>query len=151
VFELLQQTDPPDVIVHATSSGGTQAGLVAGCALAGVRTRVIGISADESSAPLSSEIHGIMSGIGPLLGIDETFTGAEVIVDDRFVGEGYGIPTAASQEAIELAARCEALFLDPTYTAKAMAGMLALLRAGEFKDCGTVLFWHTGGQVALFA
>ena len=51
----------------------------------------------------------------------------------------------------ELLARTEALFLDPTYTAKAMAGLLARLRGGEFRDDETVLFWHTGGQVGLFA
>jgi 1-aminocyclopropane-1-carboxylate deaminase/D-cysteine desulfhydrase-like pyridoxal-dependent ACC family enzyme len=72
-------------------------------------------------------------------------------VDDRFVGEGYGVPTDASQNAIELAARSEALFLDPTYTAKAMAGFIARARAGEFPKGTTVLFWHTGGQVGLFA
>ena len=54
VAELLEQIEPPDVIVHATSSGGTQAGLVAGCAMAGVRTRVIGISADERSDGLAT-------------------------------------------------------------------------------------------------
>ena len=74
-----------------------------------------------------------------------------VEVDDRFVGGGYGVPTDESREAIELCARTEALFLDPTYTAKAMAGLIAGMRAGEFKDAGSVLFWHTGGQVGLFA
>ena len=61
------------------------------------------------------------------------------------------MPTPQSREAIELLARTEALFLDPTYTAKAMAGLLAALRAGELKDADTVLFWHTGGQVALLS
>jgi L-cysteate sulfo-lyase len=151
VFELLQQIDPPDLIVHATSSGGTQAGLVAGCALAGVRTRVLGISADESSANLEAEVRRIMSGLGPLLNVTETFERASIAVDDGFVGEGYGIPTAASREAIERVARTEALFLDPTYTAKAMAGLLAHLRAGDFRDLATIVFWHTGGQVGLFS
>jgi 1-aminocyclopropane-1-carboxylate deaminase/D-cysteine desulfhydrase-like pyridoxal-dependent ACC family enzyme len=73
------------------------------------------------------------------------------VVDDGFVGEGYGKPTAASREAIEVLARNEAIFLDPTYTAKAMAGLLARARHGEFTDGSTVLFWHTGGQVGLFA
>ena len=58
---------------------------------------------------------------------------------------------ASRSEAIELLARTEALFLDPTYTAKAMAGLIARMRAGEFADDQTVLFWHTGGQVGLFA
>jgi 1-aminocyclopropane-1-carboxylate deaminase/D-cysteine desulfhydrase-like pyridoxal-dependent ACC family enzyme len=152
VAELLSQIDPPDVIIHSTSSGGTQAGLVAGCVLAGVKTRVIGISADESSASLAADIRAILAGLGPLAGLDaDAFAAAPVVVDDRFVGEGYGIPTAESRHALELVARTEALFLDPTYTAKAMAGLIALAQAGAFKADETVLFWHTGGQVGLFA
>src|SRR5206468_3150827 len=69
----------------------------------------------------------------------------------ELVGEGYGIPTPASREALELAARTEALFLDSTYTAKAMAGLMAHVRAGRFRSDETVLFWHTGGQVGLLA
>jgi 1-aminocyclopropane-1-carboxylate deaminase/D-cysteine desulfhydrase-like pyridoxal-dependent ACC family enzyme len=87
-----------------------------------------------------------------LLGLPAAaFAPGVIEVDDRFVGGGYGVPTPESVEAIELLARTEALFLDPTYTAKAMAGLLARVRSGEFREDQTVLFWHTGGQVALFA
>jgi 1-aminocyclopropane-1-carboxylate deaminase/D-cysteine desulfhydrase-like pyridoxal-dependent ACC family enzyme len=152
IAELRAQMDPPDVIVHATSSGGTQAGLVAGCAIAGMKTRIIGISADESSAALERDIRGIIEGIPALLDIPaDRLADLSVEVDDRFVGGGYGVPTRASREAIEMCARTEALFLDPTYTSKAMAGLIARVRSGDFKDAGTVLFWHTGGQVGLFA
>jgi D-cysteine desulfhydrase len=153
VAELLDQMPPPDVIVHSSSSGGTQAGLVAGCRLLGLPTRVLGISADESSAGLQAEVRAIVSGIADLLGIEpyRMARGTAIEVDDRFVGEGYGIPTDGSREAIELAARTEAIFLDPTYTAKAMAGLIAYVRQQKFVDSQTVLFWHTGGQVALFA
>jgi D-cysteine desulfhydrase family pyridoxal phosphate-dependent enzyme len=152
VSELLQQIDPPDVIVHSTSSGGTQAGLVAGCMLAGVRTQVIGISADEPSAALERTIREILHGLPDLLGGPaQQFDHAVVNVDDRFVGQGYGIPTDDSRAATELLARTEAIFLDPTYTSKAMAGLLAAVRRGDFDVAQTVLFWHTGGQVGLFA
>jgi 1-aminocyclopropane-1-carboxylate deaminase/D-cysteine desulfhydrase-like pyridoxal-dependent ACC family enzyme len=152
VFELLEQIEPPDIIVHSTSSGGTQAGLVAGCALAGIRTRVIGISADEPAESLTRDIRGILDGLGPLLGFDaHRFDGASVEIDDDFVGPGYGVSTPESRAAIELLARTEAVFLDPTYTAKAMAGQMAHLRRGTFAGARTVLFWHTGGQVGLFA
>jgi 1-aminocyclopropane-1-carboxylate deaminase/D-cysteine desulfhydrase-like pyridoxal-dependent ACC family enzyme len=152
VAELLAQIDPPDVIVHSTSSGGTQAGIVAGCALAPVSTRVIGVSADEPAASLEREIRAILNAMGEVLGLaPHRFVDAPVEVDERFAGEGYGIPTPASREAIELAARTEALFLDPTYTSKAMAGLIAAVRDGEFTAGQTVLFWHTGGQVGLFA
>lgn len=152
VAELATQTNPPDVIMHSSSSGGTQAGLVAGCALAGWSTRVIGVSADESSADLSQAVRQIIEGLPALLGLAaDRFRGVEVIVDDRFVGGGYGVPTVESTQAIERCARIEALFLDPTYTAKAMAGLIARYSRGEFATNSDVLFWHTGGQVTLFA
>jgi D-cysteine desulfhydrase len=151
VFELAAQIDPPDAIVHATSSGGTQSGLVAGCRALGWSTRVVGISADEPSASLSETIRALLSGmkaiVPELAGIDD----APVEVDDRFVGDGYGIPTPESREAMSLLARTEAIFLDPTYTSKAMAGLVAHLRDGRFDRCRTVVFWHTGGQAGLFA
>jgi D-cysteine desulfhydrase family pyridoxal phosphate-dependent enzyme len=152
VMELREQIDPPDVIIHSTSSGGTQAGLLAGCALAGWSTRVIGVSADETSAALTDEIRTILSGMPDLLGVPaDRLAHLDVVVDDRFVGTGYGVPTPESTQALERCARLEALFLDPTYTAKAMAGLIARYSAGDLANAKTVLFWHTGGQVALFA
>jgi len=153
MIELVEQIPAPDVIVHSTSSGGTQAGLVAGCRLLGLQTRVIGISADDSATSIETQVRSILAGIGQQLGVDLTVPsgGTAIEVDDRFVGEGYGQTTASSREAIDLAAVAEALFLDPTYTAKAMAGLIAYVREQRFKDAQTVVFWHTGGQVALFA
>ena len=76
------------------------------------------------------------------------FCGSDTCPDH---GAGYGTPTAASREAMALTARHEAIFLDPTYTAKAMAGLISRVRRRAFDSDATVLFWHTGGQVALFA
>jgi len=153
MLELLEQMPAPDAIVHATSSGGTQAGLVAACRLLKLPTRIVGISADERSATLQSQVRTIVEGIGDLIGVelDDQGRPTAIDVDDQFVGEGYGVPTDASREAIGLAARTEAIFLDPTYTAKAMAGLVAYVRRQRFGDGQTVVFWHTGGQVALFA
>jgi 1-aminocyclopropane-1-carboxylate deaminase/D-cysteine desulfhydrase-like pyridoxal-dependent ACC family enzyme len=151
--ELLAQIPAPDVIFHASSSGGTQAGLVAGCALSGLPTQVFGISADESAAGLIATVNQIIIGLPALAGAGDAalLRDLPVIVDDTFVGGGYGVPTDASREALELTARTEAIFLDPTYTAKAMAGLIAAVRQRWFDAGATVLFWHTGGQVALFA
>lgn len=151
--ELLEQMSAPDVIIHSSSSAGTQAGLIAGCALAGVRTRIIGISADNSSADLTAEIRRILDGLGDLMGGSgaDRLDDVAIEVDDRFVGGGYGVATDESRQAIDVLARTEALFLDPTYTAKAMAGFISHVRSGELDDSQTVLFWHTGGQVGLFA
>src|SRR5947208_1326518 len=119
VVELLDQMPAPDVVVHSTSSGGTQAGIVAGCRLLGLSTRVIGISADDPVSTIQAEVRTIVDGVGELIGVDQRALarGPAIEIDDRFVGEGYGKPTAASREALDLAARTEAFFLYPTYTA----------------------------------
>src|SRR5262249_26967707 len=130
VAELVDQMPAPDVIVHSTSSGGTQAGLVAGCRLLGLPTRVIGVSADDASASLEAQVSTIVRGLSDLLpiGAAALADGTAIEVDDRFVGGGYGVPSDESLEAIELTARSEAIFLDPTYTSKAMAGLIAYVR-----------------------
>lgn len=153
VGEMVGQGIVPDVIVHSTSSGGTQAGLAAGCVIHELPTRVIGISADEPSGVIVAQVTSIIEGIGDLLGVDGRALAAArpVEADDSYVGAGYGAATAASREAAELLARTEGLFVDQTYTAKAAAGLIGLLRSGALSEARTVLFWHTGGQVGLFA
>ena len=153
VLELLGQIPAPDVIIHSTSSGGTQAGIVAACRLLGLSTRVIGMAADGPTAQIQSQVRANIAGVAELLELNaETVKrGTPIEVDDRFVGDGYAIPTESSREAIELTARTEAVFLDPVYTGKAMAGLIAYVRQQKFTSKQTVLFWHTGGQVGLFA
>ena len=146
VGELVEQQMVPDVIIHATSSGGTQAGLLAGAALNNLKMQIVGVSADDPAEAIEASVRRIISGI-------ERFHGpyGEIEVDDTRVGDGYGIPTAASREAQQLLARTEAMFVDHTYTAKALGALIAYVREGRFDAGATVLFWHTGGQVGLFA
>ena len=153
VAEIVSAGLSPDVIVHSTSSGGTQAGLIAGCALFGMSTRVIGISADDPPATLTPVIQALIGGIADRLGAKPASVGAdgEIVVDDRQVGDGYGVPTPDSIEATTLVARREGILLDPTYTSKAMAGLIAMIRDGAFRPGDTVLFWHTGGTPGYFA
>jgi L-cysteate sulfo-lyase len=155
VTELLEQIPAPNVIIHSSSSGGTQAGLIAGCMLANIETKVCGISADEPAATLAATIRGILSGLEELIGQAggeprPSLAQAAIDVDDGFVGEGYGVPTPESREATDLLARTEAILVDHTYTAKALAGLIAYVRGGTFKSTDTILFWHTGGQVGIF-
>lgn len=140
----------PDYLVHASSSGGTQAGLVAGCQLYGLSANVVGISPDDPASAISSEVADIIRGIGELLELSDGTLDDKVTVRDEFVGAGYGIPTSESEAAIALLARTEGIVLDPVYTAKAMAGLLAMVRNKDLTETDTVLFWHTGGQLALF-
>lgn len=144
--ELIGQGITPDVIVHAGSSGGTQAGLVAGAAIMRLETRVIAVSADNPADDIRASVRRIIRGIDEL----DEFDG-ELEVDDTRVGGGYGVPTDASREAQRLAARTEGFFVDHTYTAKALGALIAYVRERKFDDDQTVLFWHTGGQVGLFA
>jgi L-cysteate sulfo-lyase len=152
--ELVSQLpEPPDFIFHSTSSGGTQAGLLAGCAMHRLDTRVIGISADESVAGIQATVNGIIEGMGEWLGLDGKALASSCMIeaDDRFVGDGYGLPTERSREAQALLAATEALVVDHTYTAKALAGMIGWIREGRVPPDATALFWHTGGQVGVFA
>ena len=74
-----------------------------------------------------------------------------MVVHDGFIGNGYGVPTAAGDAAIVLVARTQGMFLDPTYTGKAFAGLRTLAAGGRFDDHGPIVFIHTGGEPALFA
>lgn len=153
IGEVLLQGITPTVIVHAGSSGGTQAGLVAGCRLHDLSTRVVSVSADEPALVIRQTVGEIVRGIGELLESDllRDIHDDAIQTDDSFIGDGYGIASPASTEAQQLAARTEALFLDHAYTAKALAGLCHYARSGQFNRRDTVLFWHTGGQVALFS
>jgi 1-aminocyclopropane-1-carboxylate deaminase/D-cysteine desulfhydrase-like pyridoxal-dependent ACC family enzyme len=153
VSELATAGLRPDVIVHSTSSGGTQAGVVAGCMLFGLKARVIGVSADESSAPLEAVVRTLLAGMAERLGARAASLSGDrpIEIDDRFVGAGYGVATKESTAAADLVARREAIVLDPVYTAKAMAGLFARIRSGEFAPDQKVLFWHTGGVPGYFA
>jgi len=153
IGEMASQGIVPDVIVHATSSGGTQAGLIAGCALYETPTRVIGVSADDPAHEIRRVVLDLVGGIESSLGLPHGALGAaeRCVVDDTMIGDGYGIPSDASREAQDLVARTEAIVTDHWYTAKALAGLVARARRGDFPDGSTVLFWHTGGQAGALA
>ncbi|HKQ74385.1 MAG TPA: D-cysteine desulfhydrase family protein [Blastocatellia bacterium] len=137
-----------DYIIHSSSSGGTQAGVVAGCQLFDWReVKIIGVSPDDPSSSIAEEVGKIVRGIGETLG---AHLSEDVTVLDEYVGAGYGVPSSQGAEAIELLARTEGVILDPVYTAKAMAALIDWVRKGELNENDNVMFWHTGGQMALF-
>jgi D-cysteine desulfhydrase family pyridoxal phosphate-dependent enzyme len=137
-----------DYIFHSSSSGGTQAGIVAGCQLFDWRdVKIAGVSADDPSASISEGVGKIIRGVGAALGAQLS---EDVTVLDDYVGAGYGVPSAQGDEATELLARTEGVILDPVYTAKAMAALIDWVRKGKLTENDNALFWHTGGQLALF-
>ncbi len=146
-----------DAIVFASSSGGTQAGLEVGLPLAGLRAQPVGIGIDkvhDGRGGFVDEVRRITVetaerlglGIGPGSGPDPE----SIKVREDFLGAGYGIVGEAEREAIGLVARLEGILLDPVYTGKAFAGLISMVRSGEFTKGQTLLFWHTGGAPALF-
>jgi D-cysteine desulfhydrase family pyridoxal phosphate-dependent enzyme len=141
----------PNYIFHASSSGGTQAGISAGCQLFGMDgTKLIGVSPDDSSVSIEAEVRKIIRGINELLDLPDKTLQEQVTVLDDYVGEGYGIPSEGSTAALNLVARSEGILLDPVYTAKAMAGLIDWIKSDRLTKDDTILFWHTGGQLALF-
>lgn len=147
VDELYDQlgTENVDVIVVADGSGGTHAGLLAGI---DGRARILGV--DVGTRPdLDDVVPRLAAEAASRTGRRPPPSRAD-IDHDRF-GSGYGAVTDAAVDAVELIGRLEGVVLDPVYTAKAMAGLLAAVRDGRIGPAETVVFWHTGGAPALFA
>ena len=151
VEEFMDQNVNADWIVFGTSSGGTHAGLVLGQRVFGFKGKVLGISIDEPEEWLKSHVSALASSASEKLGERIEFDSAEVLANADYCRAGYGVLTDAEREAVKLFAKYEGLLLDPVYTGRAAAGMIALIRKGYFKRSETLLFWHTGGQPALFA
>ena len=151
MFELLEQDLDPDWIVFATSSGGTQAGMLLGARETSNRAKILGISVDKPAREFAQTVAKIANAGAELLQLDIRFHPEEVIVNDSYCSAGYGVLTSAEKEAILLFARYEAILLDPVYTGRAAAGLVDLIRKDFFKPDEKVLFWHTGGTPALFA
>jgi 1-aminocyclopropane-1-carboxylate deaminase/D-cysteine desulfhydrase-like pyridoxal-dependent ACC family enzyme len=147
-FELGEQFD---AIVLATSSGGTQAGLEVAKRLFDYRgLQILGVSADDPATEIKDAALKAMVPMLRKLNLPSDVSADELNVDDSFIGEGYGINTDESREAMRLFADAEGVLLDPVYTSKGAAGLIAYCRRGEFKQTDRVLFWHTGGVMTLF-
>jgi 1-aminocyclopropane-1-carboxylate deaminase/D-cysteine desulfhydrase-like pyridoxal-dependent ACC family enzyme len=111
---------------------------------------LVGVSADDRAASIGREVASIVAGVGDLLGMPSEALRRKIEIDDGFTGQGYGVPSTESAAALALVARTEGIMLDPVYTAKAMAALLARVSEGAFVEKESILFWHTGGQLALF-
>jgi len=140
-----------DYVVTAAGTGGTLAGLMAGFALRGALTRVIGVDVGNLWTGFRASIARLATETVQLLGGGRCFEEGDVDLVGGFVGQRYGVPTPEGVEAIRLLAETEGIFLDPVYTAKAMAGLISLARQGRFRPDENVVFLHTGGLPALFA
>ena len=153
-MELISQFDDNsikfDCLIHATGSTGTQAGLVSGlCALSSELT-VLGISVRQNRDRQVDSVWKLVKETVKKLNIND-IKRDKILVDDHYIGKGYAIPTDGTLEAIDLLAKTEGILLDPVYSGKAMAGLIDMVRKGDFNNNDKILFLHTGGSAALFA
>jgi 1-aminocyclopropane-1-carboxylate deaminase/D-cysteine desulfhydrase-like pyridoxal-dependent ACC family enzyme len=139
----------PAAIVLCTGSGGTQAGLIVGASVAMPETRIIGIDIDAEPERVRSDVTAYAKATADFIGT--RFDESDVEVVAGHAGPAYGVPHGATIEAIKLAGALEALPVDPVYSGKGLAGLIALIRAKRWQPDTDVIFIHTGGAPALFA
>lgn len=139
-----------DYIVHASSSGGTQAGLVAGLQCLGHPAQVLGIDVEADAPDTDAHVRALAAETAQHLGYAGHLPDAAVRVVPGYAGPAYGVPTSEMAAAVRRAAGTEGLILDPVYSGKAMAGLVGLIEAGTFNADDTVVFLHTGGLPGLF-
>ena len=142
-----------DHIVIPTSSGGTQAGLVAGTGIYNLSVQIMGIAIDHGktdAALFESGMAALANEVAAQWGRTSHYTAEHFRVNYGYSAAGYGVAGALEKEAIKLAARLEGILLDPVYTGRAMGGLIDLIHGREFSAGESVLFWHTGGTPALF-
>jgi D-cysteine desulfhydrase len=145
---------PVDRMVFASSSGGTQAGLMVGAKATGFTGQVLGIRIDKGDpqeAPYETQLVTLAQATADALGLAARMTAADCSVSADYLGAGYGVVGGLEREAIRLLAQHEGVLLDPVYTGRAFGGLLDLIRRQVIGRSETVLFWHTGGAPALFA
>ena len=141
----------PTRLYFGNGSRGTQAGIVLGAKALGMSYRPYGVLDSFNSPEKEARAIRIANAAAELVGCDTRVTDTDMINVDGFIGEDYGIPTDAGNEAIVLLARTEGVFLDPVYSGKAMSGLIEHIRTGQIPPDETVVFVHTGGNTALFA
>ena len=149
--QLKEQKLHVDRVVFGSSSFGTQAGLCVGAKAIGFEGQITAVAIDSSRVELQAGVAAIADATAHRLGLPLSFRPEEAIGFDGYLGAGYAIMGEPEREAISLLARTEGILLDPVYTGRAMAGLIDLVRKGEFTKSETIVFWHTGGSAALFA
>jgi D-cysteine desulfhydrase len=150
--EYISQRIPVDWIIIASSSGGTQAGLVCGARQFNFKGKILGISIDEPKINIQNHVAHLAGDTSTLLeNTPYIFKPDEIMVNAKYCKAGYGIYSSLEREAVKIFAEYEGLLLDPVYTGRAAGGLIDLINKGFFKKNERVLFWHTGGQPALFA
>ncbi|WP_128516469.1 D-cysteine desulfhydrase [Tabrizicola thermarum] len=153
-FELVGQANDRglviDQIVTATGSAGTQAGLVTGLKALNAGIPLLGIGVRAPKEKQEANVFALAQKTSEKLGCPGVVARADVVANCDYVGQGYGIPRADTLEAIAMFAQLEGILLDPVYSGKGAAGLIDLIRKGQFSKGQRVVFLHTGGAAGLF-
>lgn len=150
MLEQIGEDTEVNYVLHATGSGGTQAGLAVGAKALTENTKVLGVSVSEEKGPYGQDVLTIAQDTVKALSLDLSMERDDIIIFDEYLKEGYGIVNKEVSDAIRLVALKEGIFLDPVYTGKAMAALIDLVRNGYFKKEDKIVYFHTGGTAALF-
>ena len=140
-----------DCIVCASGSAGTHAGLVVGAVGTSSDIPIVGVNVRRKKDEQENNVFDLATKVAALAGSRVPVKRTDIVCRDEWVGPGYSLPTPEMVEAVRLTARNESILLDPVYTGKAMAGLIGMVRAKEFRPGQNVLFVHTGGAPALYA
>lgn len=149
--QLKTQNIDAQYLIAATSSTGTQAGLIAGTKYLKAPWEIIGISVLFTKEDCAKYIVEMIHEQSDFLNLGVSVDPEEVIIYDEYMGGGHEVVTKEGVEAIRLVARTEGIILDPIHTGKAMAGLIDLIHKGRFTSKDTVVFIHTGGIPNIFA
>jgi len=153
-FELLHQINNQglviDHIVHATGSAGTQAGLITGLKATNANIPLLGIGVRAPQDKQEENVYKLAIDTAKILGCNGVVNREDVVANCNYIGEGYGIPTDAGIEAINMFASLEGILLDPVYSGKGASGLIDLIRKGFFNKDERIIFLHTGGSASLF-
>ena len=152
LWDQLQGRDIHPDALYVCSGVHTHVGLVVGARALGIPLRIVGISPSlQDNAESNANLAKVANEVSQILDLDLDFSGADFESYGEYAGEGYGVVTPGSKEAVILAAQTEALVLDPVYTGKTFGGLIDHIRQGQLTADQTVVFVHTGGTPALFA
>lgn len=156
--ELLLQSHEMNInftdIVFASSSGGTQAGMVLGTRMSQAKWNIIGIRIDKADTGNTSyrhHIEDIIDRMTMLMEVQATHLNSQLIIEEGYTGGGYAVTGDLEREATALLAQTEGIIVDPVYTARALGGLIDMIQKKQFSPKERVLFWHTGGTPAVFS
>ena len=139
-----------DHVIHATGSAGTQAGLLAGLKATNANIPLLGIGVNAPQQEQEEKVYKLALETAEYIGAAGVVAREDVVANCDYVGDGYGIPTQAMNDAVMLLARLEGLLFDPVYSGKGLAGMIDLVQKGQFAHAQNIVFIHTGGSAGLF-